>query len=138
MIIYWSTRLIFYLAVVAKYTLSQAIPFLFTLFRNHDEETTKPQVLTLINVLLVAAGSIPASEMEEAHSEEHLLAQFKEILISIYCSSTKVEQTVQPALSGLKILINTPDLLTNEDMNIIVETVNEVLSSPGEAADDSR
>ncbi|EPQ56802.1 hypothetical protein GLOTRDRAFT_128555 [Gloeophyllum trabeum ATCC 11539] len=107
---------------VSTYTLAKAVPLLTALFHNPDEASNRTPTLTLLTELVKAArDSAPESESEVK------LAQFKDDLLGIMTVGLKNESSCTTALEGLKALVTTKGLMSNDELGYTVHNVNEII-----------
>ena len=114
------------LAFIADVTLSQTFPHLFMLYKSAEEIVNRPQILSLMNSLVIAIGDIISEE-----TSEPLLNSYKEDILLCYFSGLSSADTEGPALEGLKRLVEHKDVLTDEDRMQIIDKLNEMLERDG-------
>ncbi|KZT25249.1 ARM repeat-containing protein [Neolentinus lepideus HHB14362 ss-1] len=108
---------------VSRYTLGCALPHLTAIFHNPDEASNRTPTLTLLCELIIAArDSTPDS------SPDVKLAAFKDDLLGIMTVGLKNESSCAAALDGLKALVTTSGLVTNDELGYVVHNVNEVIA----------
>lgn len=56
-----------------------------------------------------------------------MLAPFKDELVGVLTVALKTTPSARPALAGIKGLVETPGLLTDEEIGFVVHSVNEIL-----------
>ncbi|KAF9006023.1 ARM repeat-containing protein [Cyathus striatus] len=113
---------------VSRYTVSQAVPHLVRLFLNPDELPNRPAVLLLLSEFVMAArnsmlidDAIPA------------LFSYKDEVLGAFIVGLKNISSRQAAITGLKGMITTKSLLSDEELGFIVHNVNEVLDTNNDA-----
>ena len=124
-----------YIASVARYTISQAIPHLVNLFLNPDETSTRPATLTLLSEFLDAARK--SSEVSSGVPTPPLLP-FKDSVLGIYTVGLKTANTRSPAISGLKSMVRSKGLLTEQELGFVVHNLNEIIEGSPEEFENSR
>lgn len=64
------------------------------------------------------------------------LLPYKDQVLGVFTVGLKATSSCLPALSGLKYMVTTPDLLSDEELGFIVHNVNELLGAgPGDDED---
>ncbi|TFK26217.1 ARM repeat-containing protein [Coprinopsis marcescibilis] len=119
---------------VSRYTASQAIPHLTKLFVNPDEATSRAATLILL------AEFIEAARDSSSHVDTGglLLAPYKDDILGVLTSGLKAHNLLLPALGGLKGLITTKNLLSDEELRFVVHSVNEVIQDHPDQFEDTR
>ncbi|GBE89610.1 MMS19 nucleotide excision repair [Sparassis crispa] len=122
---------------VARFTLSRAAPHLVRLFLNPDEVANRAPVLRLLSDLIKAARDSMSRDPEVLPTEgDTPLSPFKDEIIGVLTVGLKTASSSQPALGGLKEMVLTPGLLTDEELGFVVHNVNELLQKEGEEGDE--
>lgn len=128
-------RLTIPLASVARYTVSQAIPHLVKLFLDPDEISNRPPVLILLTDLITAARE-SATTVDQPDIP---LSPYKDEVLGVLTVGLKASSSRLPALMGLKAMVTTKELLSDDELGFIVHNVNEVLQTdPEEEGDDAK
>lgn len=123
-------------ASVSRYTISQAVPHLVKLFLKPDELPNRPPISVLL-AELVAAARDSISNSEPSLESDVPLMPFKDEVLGVFTVGLKTAPSCQPALAGLKAMVTTPGLLTDEELGFIVHSANDILQAdPGD--DDAR
>lgn len=73
-----------------------------------------------------------------AHTEEPPLSVFKDEAMGVYTVGLKTPASRGPALEGLKSMVKTSGLLTDEELGFIVHNVNEILQDNEHTDDETR
>jgi len=116
---------------VAKYTISQAVPHLTKLFVNPDEVSSRPATLVFLAQFIEAArDSIPQD------SDELYLSPYKDEIIGALTGGLKAHNLRLPALTGLKGLVMSERLLSDQELGFIVHNVNEIIQDTPDQFDD--
>jgi DNA repair/transcription protein MET18/MMS19 len=124
---------------VSRYTISQAVPHLLKLYKSPDEAPNRPPVLMLLSdVVSAARDSTSIDKSVDAGEVESPLAPFKDEVLGVVASGLKSSATVRPALDGIKGLITTKGLLTDEELGFVVHSVNEIIRGDPEDSDNAR
>ncbi|KZT07275.1 ARM repeat-containing protein [Laetiporus sulphureus 93-53] len=124
---------------VAQYTLSRVTPHLVKLFHDPDEIANRAPTLRLLSDFIAAARDSMQKDLEVLPEESGVpLASYKDEVLGVLTVGLKTASTAQPALDGLKGMVTTPGLLTDEELAFAVHNVNELLQSEGEENDDVR
>lgn len=66
------------------------------------------------------------------------MSPYKDEVLGIFTVGLKTENTRRYSIDGLKGLVTTRGLLTDEELGFIVHNVNEVLSENGDEDEDVR
>jgi DNA repair/transcription protein MET18/MMS19 len=114
-------------ASVSQYTLSASIPPLLKTFQDPDEAPNRRPTLAHLSTLVSAAQSAMSTDSTP------LLSVFKDEVLGAFTAGLKLSSVAPPALTGLKSMVSTPGLLTDEEIGYVVHSVNEILQ---EDADD--
>lgn len=123
---------------MARFTLSQAVPHLVKLFLDTDEIQNRGPVLQLLADLIGAARSASKEEsVTESQAQAPPLAPYKDEVLGVLTVGLKVPSGCKHALVGLLGMVNTPTLLTDEELGFVVHNVNEILTGPETEDDDS-
>ena len=110
---------------MTKLAINQAITHLLGLYRDPDELVHRPQVLTLLCLIISA---IESERMTlEQFGLQGLLLSFKDDVLGAFISGTKNPNSCEAALDGLKKLTKMQDALTDEELVYVVHNINEVL-----------
>jgi len=119
-------------ASVSRFTLSQAVPHLIKLFHNPDEISNRSSVLSLLGDLIEAArvSTVVIS------ADEPPLANFKDETLGVFIVGLKTSNSRKQALDGLKSMVKTQSLLSDEELGFIVHNANEGLQD--EDSDETR
>lgn len=130
-------------ASVSRYTVSQAVPHLVKLFLSPDEIPNRPQILVLLADLVIAART-PASQEDQdkrdadsTDTAEVPLSPYKDEVLGVMTVGLKNAGSRRPALAGLKAMVTTKSLLSDEELGFIVHNVNEVLQADGDENGDA-
>jgi DNA repair/transcription protein MET18/MMS19 len=119
-------------ASVSHYTISQAIPHMVKLFLNPDELSNRVPITVLL-VDLVAAARDAMSESFADPEPEVPLMPFKDEVLGVFTAGLKATSSRQPALAGLKVMVNTPTLLADDELGFIVHNLDDMLQAdPGD------
>ena len=113
---------------MAKFTLAQAVPHLVQLFLNPDEIQNRSATLKLLADLVNAvreSDTIAAA----ADNEGPALSPYKDEVLGVFTVGLKAVNSCGHALEGLKGLVLTPQLLSEEELGFVVHNVNEVLTN---------
>ncbi|KAL4245852.1 MMS19 nucleotide excision repair protein [Abortiporus biennis] len=114
---------------VAKFTLSQAVPHLVKLFLNPDEAPNRAPTLRLLSDIIIAARDSTLHNADALPDEVVVpLSAFKDEVLGVLTVGLKATSTSRPALDGLKGMVTTQGLLTDEEVGFVVHNVNELLS----------
>ena len=95
------------------------------LFLNPDEIQNRPPTSRLLADLVIAAQKALTKD-PEAHSPP--LAPYKDEVLGVFTVGLKNAASRSHALTGLKGMVSTTGLLTDEELGFIVHNVNEILS----------
>ncbi|TEB36758.1 ARM repeat-containing protein [Coprinellus micaceus] len=117
---------------VAKFTVSQAIPHLTKLFINPDEVTARPATLVLLAQFIEAARDA----QDKDTTTELFLAPYKDEVLGALSSGLKAHNLRLPSLGGLKGLVTTQRLLTDQELGFIVHHIDEIIQDHPDRFDD--
>jgi DNA repair/transcription protein MET18/MMS19 len=118
---------------IASETLAQGVPHLLKIFRDPDEISNRGSALLHLARLADAAreSSLVAQTQQttNASNKDPLLGPYKDEVLGAFTSGLKTDSpgTASPALEGLKALVQTPRLLSDEEVGYVVHSVNELL-----------
>lgn len=114
-----------HLASVARYTISQAVPHLVQLFHNPDEISARTPTTFLLSELIASARD----SMDKASSlmVEPPLLPFKDEVLGVLTAGSSLPATRTVALSGLKALVSTKGLLSDEELGFIVHNADQII-----------
>lgn len=118
-------------ASIAEYTISQVVPHFIRLFHNPDEASTRLGTLTLLCEVIEAARN-----SARQNPRDPALLPFKDEVLGLYISSLQSASLRTIAFSGLKCLVLTDGLLTDEEFGYVVHKVNEVITVNQEDPDE--
>ncbi|OCH91496.1 ARM repeat-containing protein [Obba rivulosa] len=118
---------------VARFTLSRVVPHLTKLFHNPDEAPIRVPTLRLLADFIAASRDSISKDTEVLPDEEDVpLAPYKDEVLGVLTVGLRTPSTAPPALDGLKALVTTRGLLTDEEIGFVVHNVNELLQKEGE------
>jgi DNA repair/transcription protein MET18/MMS19 len=103
--------------VVAK-----TIPHLLALFQNPDEVANRDSVVSHLADLSEALRKSPLEVSGEGN-----LTSLKDETLSVFVVGLKPFLSRRSALRGLKSLVETHGLITDEELGFVVHSVNEVI-----------
>ncbi|KAF5383772.1 hypothetical protein D9615_003569 [Tricholomella constricta] len=109
---------------VSRFTLSQAAPYLVKLFLNPDEVSNRAPILLLLADLTNAARDSMPEEMTLVP-----MMPYKDEILGVFSVGLKAISSRIPALSLLRGLVTTKNLLTDQELEFIVHSVDEVFQS---------
>ena len=125
-----------YTGSVSKFVLSRTIAHLTKLFRDPDELIHRPQILTLLCIII---GSIETNRTAlENFGLQSQLLKFKDDVLGAFISGIKTANSCEAALEGIKKLSQMQDVLTDEEIVYVVHNINELLQSDGDDAEVAR
>ncbi|GAA5888696.1 hypothetical protein JCM6882_009055 [Rhodosporidiobolus microsporus] len=153
------TALIASSARLAHYVLSVALPPLLSIYKNPDDMSLRPAVLTHLCTLLASLS--PSSSTSSPSSSEtstptsptpapalplfapppalsHAggaspLEEYRDDLLTILTASTRTLSTRLGALEGLVNLVRLPEFLSRAEVEFCIASMNDVLSSTAPA-----
>ena len=97
------------------------------LYRDPDELIHRPQILTLLCIIVSA---IDAERVTlEQFGLQGLLLSYKDDVLGAFISGTKNPGSCEAALEGLKKLTKMQDALSEEELVYVVHNINEVLQA---------
>ncbi len=112
---------------MAKFTLAQATPHLVQLFLNPDEIQTRAATLRLLADLVDAVRQ-SSTVTGTSEGESPALSIYKDEVLGVFTVGLKNVASCGHALDGLKAMVLTPKLLSDEELGFVVHNVNEVLA----------
>ncbi|KAH8111038.1 ARM repeat-containing protein [Phellopilus nigrolimitatus] len=121
---------------ITRFALSQAIPRLMKLFRDPGELVHRPQILTLLCVVVGAVDTNQTILVDDYGLQAQLLS-FKDDILGAFISGTKAPTSLEAGLEGLRKLSQMQDVLTEEELVYVVHNINEILQTNGEEAGDA-
>ncbi|KAF9480547.1 ARM repeat-containing protein [Pholiota conissans] len=122
---------------VARYTISQAVPHLVSLFHNPDEISSRPATLVLLAELTNAARDSMLYQASHTSGAEPPLTPYKDDVLGILSVGLTSTNTRNMALAGLKAMASTRNLLSDEELAFIVHNVNQIIEGNVDEFDDS-
>lgn len=126
-------------ASVSKYTLAQAVPHFIRLFLDPDEASNRGPTLRLLADVIIAARDSTLLDPEVLPAQGNAaLSPYKDEVLGVFTVGLKTATIRKYALDGLKGLVTTRGLLSDEELGFIVHNVNEVLSDNGDEDEDVR
>ncbi|CDO69761.1 hypothetical protein BN946_scf184766.g6 [Trametes cinnabarina] len=113
---------------VARYTLARALPHLVKLFLDPDELPNRAPTLRLLADLIEAARISTAKDSEFLPEDGNVpLSPYKDEVLGVLTVGLKAPVSALPAIDGLKSMMLTTGLLSDEELGFIVHNVNEIL-----------
>lgn len=124
-----------HLASVARYTISQAVPRLIQLFHDPDEISARAPTIFLLSELIASARD----SMDKAPylKVDPPLLPFKDEVLGVLTAGSSLPATRTIAFLGLKALVSTKGLLSDEELGFIVHNADEIIEK-GADYEDSR
>lgn len=117
--------------------MSQAVPHLVRIFLNPDETLNRPPVLLLLSDLVIAARDSISNDIGSSTDKpEAPLMPYKDEVLGVFTVGLKTSTSRRAALDGLKGMVTTPTLLTDEELGFIVHNVNEILQGDPDESND--
>ena len=101
--------------------LAKATPHLIGLFQNPDEIANRDSVVSHLADLSEALRKSPLVVVGEGN-----LASLKDETLSVFVAGLKAFSSRRSALRGLKDMVETEELITDEELGFIVHNVNDV------------
>ena len=124
------------LASVARFTLARAVPHLVKLFLDPDELPNRPPTLWLLADLIEAARESTAQDPEVLPDEGSVpLSPYKDEVLGVLTVGLKAPASALPAIDGLKSMVRTVGLLTDDELGFVVHNVNELLQKDEEESE---
>ncbi|KAF8623217.1 hypothetical protein AX15_006454 [Amanita polypyramis BW_CC] len=122
-------------ASVTRFTLSQAVPHLVKLFMNPDEVLTRPATMTLLSELIIAVRDSSNQGIESL--QPTALTSYKDDVFTIAMVALGNLSSRQAALAALHGLVTTKTLLSDEELGVVVNNVNDLLRADAEEVSDT-
>lgn len=101
---------------------TKAIPHLIGLFQNPDEIANRDSVISHLADLSSALRESPLVVIGEGN-----LASLKDETLGVFVAGLKALSSRRSALRGLKNMVETEGLITDEELGFIVHNVNDVI-----------
>lgn len=124
-------------ASIRRYTISQVVPHFVQLFHNPDESSTRFSTLTLLSEVIDAARDSD-DQGKEVIEFEPALTPYKDEVLRVYTVGLQSTSLRSAALSGLKAMIMSNNLLTDEEIGFIIHKVNDYILKDHDDYDDTR
>ena len=116
-----------FVASVSKFTLNQAVPHLVKLFLDPDEVQNRGPILRLLADLIHATRQ--SSQKEAGDVDQPVaLALYKDEVLGVLTVGLKNPSSSLNALDGLKGMVTTSNLLSDDELGFIAHNVNELFS----------
>ena len=109
-------------ASVSRYVVARATPHLIGLFQNPDEIANRDSVVSHLADLSEALRKSPLEVSGEGN-----LAPLKDETLSVFVVGLKPFPSRKSALQGLKSMVETHGLITDEELGFIIHSVNDVI-----------
>lgn len=122
---------------MTNFALNESVPLLVSLFRNRDEIPNRPQILTLLCLIIAAMESNPKIVAEDSEVQKALLS-YKDDVLGLFVAGIQSDDSREAAIEGLRKLVALREVITEEEMIYIVHTITEVLLSSAENPEASR
>ncbi|GAA5832383.1 hypothetical protein JCM11251_006429 [Rhodosporidiobolus azoricus] len=143
-------------ARLAHYVLSVSLPPLLGIYKNPDDMTLRPAVLTHLCTILASLSSVPSSALPQSTDEtatptsstpapapalfapplalshsngQSPLEEYRDDLLTIFTASTRTLSTRLGAIEGLVHMVRLPDFLSRAEVDFCISSINDVLSS---------
>ncbi|KAG6813856.1 hypothetical protein H0H92_006263 [Tricholoma furcatifolium] len=121
-------------ASVSKYTLSQAVPHLIKLFLDPGEISNRPPILILLADLVNAARDSMPHEVPEGTLVP--MMPYKDEVLGAVSVGLKTTASRIPAIATLRGLVTTKTLLSDQELDFIVHSLNEIFQDDEAGNDD--
>ncbi|KLO19073.1 ARM repeat-containing protein [Schizopora paradoxa] len=113
---------------VTQYVLNRVVPLLVSLFRKREEIPNRPQILTLLCVVIAAVESNQVLFAEDADIQKQLQG-YKDDILGVFVAGFKSDDSREATIEGLRKLIGIKGVIAEEEMTFIVHTITEVLQA---------
>lgn len=110
------------------------MPHLVRLFLSPDEASTRTPILLLLSELIASARDSTTKSSSDVDSP---LLPYKDEVLGVFSVGLKLATTRNAALSGLKVLASTKQLLSDEELGFTVHNVDEIIEGDSEELYDS-
>lgn len=120
---------------VSRYTISQAVPHLVRLFHDPDEISARAPTTFLLSELIASARD--AMDKEPSLKVDPPLLPFKDEVLGVLTTGASLPATRTFALSGLKALVSTKGLLSDEELGFIVHNADQIIEKGADYGDSS-
>ena len=109
-------------ASISRYVVSKTAPHIIGLFKNPDEIANRDSVVSHLADLSEALRKSPLVIGKEGH-----LASLKDETLGVFVVGLNVVSSRRPAMNGLKSMVETDGLISDEELGFIVHHVNDVI-----------
>jgi DNA repair/transcription protein MET18/MMS19 len=123
-------------ASVTRFTISQVVPHLVKLFMSPDEVLTRPATMQLLSDLIIAARDPSGQDLGSEQSPA--LTPYKDDVFTITIVALGNISSRQAALASLDGLVTTRGLLSDDELGIIVNNINDLLQAETDESYDTR
>ncbi|KZP21037.1 ARM repeat-containing protein [Athelia psychrophila] len=125
-------------ATVSRYTVAQAVPHLVKTFLSPDEIPNRAPTTVLLAELVTAAQcSMKNPDNSSEDSAEIFIFPFKDEVLGVFTVGLNTASTRAAALVGLKAMVATPNLLTDEELGFIVHNTEKILQADPDDEEDA-
>ena len=107
---------------VSRYVVVKAIPHLVGLFQNPGEIANRDSVVSHLADLSEALRKSPLVVSGEGN-----LTSLKDETLGVFVAGLKAFSSKRSALRGLKGMVETEELITDEELGFIVHNVNDII-----------
>lgn len=121
---------------MTRHVLKLTVPLLVSLFRKRDEIPNRPQILTLLCVVIAAVESNQTFFIEDAEIQKELRL-YKDDVLGVFVAGIHSDDSREAAIEGLRKLIGIQGVVAEEELTYIVHTITEVLQASAENSEAS-
>ena len=107
---------------MSRYVVAKAIPHLIGLFQNPDEIANRDSVISHLADLSEALRKSPVVVSGEGN-----LASLKDETLGAFVAGLKTFSSRRSGLRGLKSMVETEGLVTDEELGFIVHSVDDIV-----------
>ncbi|KAF8517882.1 ARM repeat-containing protein [Hysterangium stoloniferum] len=127
-------------AFITRYTISETVPHLISLFRDPLEISNRPATLTAAENIVRAVRDVysprAGNESRRSYEIERPLDSFKDELLGIFIVGLKITGGAPPALLAIDAMVKILGLLTGDEIAFVVHSINELLVAANYSVDD--
>ncbi len=112
------------------------MPLLVSLFRKRDEIPNRPQILTLLCLVIAAVESNQELFADDAQIQNDLQS-YKDDVLGAFVAGIQSDDSREAAIEGLRKLIGIQGVITEQELAYVVHTISEVLQASAENSETS-
>jgi DNA repair/transcription protein MET18/MMS19 len=106
------------------------------LFLDPDELANRAPIIVLLTDLVTAARDAMSKSFGDPELDMPLMS-FKDEVLGVFTVGLKATSSRQPALAGLKAMVNAPTLLADDELGFIVHNIDDMLQADSDDGEDA-